>query len=276
MSGPWHPVKRPRVASSKRHGDEVFPYESFVWTRMLDVDEARPNGRFAVYTNNNTTRRQLPPPEATSGCKVHPIFLPELEDVRVGFTEGGVLDTKTDAFALFGIYLTPAGRPVYVKATQATHTRGGNDLEQVWFSALAPGMDLYHTFTPKRHRGRGLAQEVCNAAASFAASQGMLLFPTCSYAAAHFHTRPPAATRMDIRATSLGDQVQRRRLELARLSWRGLLQVLPGTGDGVDGSRQDAWDQGASGAGDRGSKALIELIVYKEFALGAPRGPARS
>ncbi|MBI4163115.1 MAG: N-acetyltransferase [Candidatus Aenigmarchaeota archaeon] len=52
-------------------------------------------------------------------------------------------------------------------------------------------MDLYHTFTPKELRGRGLAEKLTKAAFEFAEKNKMKIRPSCSYVADVFLKKHP-------------------------------------------------------------------------------------
>ena len=47
--------------------------------------------------------------------------------------------------------------------------------------ASSHSMDIVHTFTPREHRGRGIAHALCNRAFAFAKKHHFEVIPSCSY-----------------------------------------------------------------------------------------------
>ena len=53
------------------------------------------------------------------------------------------------------------------------------------------GLDLYHTDVPEVFRGRGIAEQLCQAAFAYAKANGLAVIPSCSYVAETYLKRHP-------------------------------------------------------------------------------------
>ena len=50
-------------------------------------------------------------------------------------------------------------------------------------------MDIIHTFVPQKHRGKGLAIRLCDAAYNYAESKGLRVIPSCSFVREKYHSQ---------------------------------------------------------------------------------------
>lgn len=52
-------------------------------------------------------------------------------------------------------------------------------------------LDCYHTYVPEVFRGRGVAEQLCQAAFEYAKANGLRVIPSCSYIAGAYLKRHP-------------------------------------------------------------------------------------
>ena len=52
-------------------------------------------------------------------------------------------------------------------------------------------LDLYHTYVPEIFRGRGIAEQLCNAAFEHAKANTLTVIPSCSYVSDAYLKRHP-------------------------------------------------------------------------------------
>lgn len=60
----------------------------------------------------------------------------------------------------------------------------------VEYSLYDKVMNLYHTYTPPRLRGKGLAEKVVRAAIEYAKENNLKVIPSCSYVALFLKRHP--------------------------------------------------------------------------------------
>lgn len=60
----------------------------------------------------------------------------------------------------------------------------------VEYSLYNKVMNLYHTYTPPRLRGKGLAEKVVRAAIEYAKENNLKVIPSCSYVALFLRRHP--------------------------------------------------------------------------------------
>ena len=52
-------------------------------------------------------------------------------------------------------------------------------------------LELYHTYVPEVFRGRGVAEQLCQAAFEYATANNLTVIPSCSYIAGAYLKRHP-------------------------------------------------------------------------------------
>lgn len=65
-----------------------------------------------------------------------------------------------------------------------------NDIAYVAYNLNNEVMDLYTTYTPPQHRGKGLAEKVVRAALEYAKSNNLKIIPSCSYVKVFLERHP--------------------------------------------------------------------------------------
>ena len=136
--------------------------------------------------------------------------------------------------------------------------------EGAYFRKFAYVMDIWETYVPSRHRGRGLAQRLARAAFAVARAQGYLVRPSCTYISDTFlgahpmdERRQPCEDVLLFSCCVEGRGLEPRRRALAALSAAQLKaeceQSVPLPRIEISGSK----------------KAIVERLLDREFGSAA-------
>ena len=163
--------------------------------------------------------------------------------------EGG---GEEKAYLEYVVRLQNTGAPFVIDSSSTAAATA----DTVCFVSTVPVLDIVHTYTPARLRGRGVAGELCRAAFREAHARNMPVRPSCSYVSDTFLPRNPrCASQVVFASTAAGAQEEARRVELGSMKHKDVARVCVGCGLGGD----------VASAMDR--PAVVESILWRERRL---------